>query len=155
VKKVKKVRVKKEKENVKVNAKAKDASNLERRLLLGVGALLVSAVLAGSGLSSATDREPPVEGVAAAAAPENEDSKFGLTLAQRKAVFLELADAERRAESEAEAEVHDPPESMEEVDRAQRLAQKYKAAVAAKYGITNEQAVAVSVEGMESEWDVE
>jgi hypothetical protein len=129
---------------------------VERSLAVGLGSLLVAGVLVGPGASSGTDREPVAEGVSAAAAEASEeDRKFGLTVAQRKAIFLELADAERRAEQEAESEVHDPPESMAEVDRAQRLAQKYKDAVAAKHGLTQEQAVAVSVEGMESEWDVE
>ncbi len=131
---------------------------VQRSLAVGLGSLLVAGVLVGPGASSGTDREPVAEGVSAAAAAaeaSEEDRKFGLTVAQRKAIFLELADAERRAEQEAESEVHDPPESMAELDRAQRLAQKYKDAVAAKHGLTQEQAVAVSVEGMESEWDVE
>jgi hypothetical protein len=133
----------------------RDRSNfVERSLAVGLGSLLVAGVLVSSGVSSGTDQEPVAEGVAAAAASE-EDRKFGLTVAQRKVIFLELADAERRAEQEAESEVHDPPESMAEVDRAQRLAQKYKDAVAAKHGLTQEQAVAVSVEGVESEWRVE
>ncbi len=146
----------KAKVQAKAQAKVKGGSIFERCLAVGIGALLVSGVLAGSGLSNASDPEPPAEEVSAAAAPETEgDRKFGLTLAERKAVFLELAAAERRAEAEAESEVHDPPESMAEVDRAQRLAQKYRDSVAAKHGLTREQAVALSVEGMESEWDVE
>jgi hypothetical protein len=118
-------------------------------------ALVAAAVLAGSSAVSAEDHEPAESG-SAEVGPANDDApKFGLTLEQRKAVFAELADAERRAETDAESDVHEPPESMEQVDRTQRLAQEYKAAVAARHGLTQEQAVEISAEGMAEGWEVE
>ena len=131
-----------------------------RRLARELCALLASGALVGSGIATAADPAPPAEEVsdgsaADSALHEDENPKFGLTLAQRKAVFLELAAAERRAEREAESANIDPPESMEQVDLTQRLALEYKDAVAEKHGLTREQAVALSVEGVESSWDVE
>ena len=129
----------------------KSSKRIRDCLAHGLLALAAMCLLASSGVALAADPAPPAGGAAA----EARDLKLGLTLAERKAVFLELAEAERRAEREAASANSDAPESMAEVDLAQRLSLEYKDAVAKKHGLTREQAIELSVEGFEGGWPVE
>ncbi len=131
----------------------KKSNRIRDRLARGLLALAAMGLLASSGIALAGDPEPPASEAAGEAGAD--DLKLGLTLAERKAVFLELAAAERRAEREAASADSDTPESMAEVDLAQRLSLEYKDAVAQKHGLTRKQAVELSVEGVEGGWPVE
>jgi hypothetical protein len=109
---------------------------------------LLAAILLWLPVSSQADHhEVPV-----ADASSKADVKFGLGLEQRKAVFLELAAAENRAEQEAAAAFKEDPESAGQNDLAQELATKYKTEVAAKHGLTVKQAVEISAEGFAQSW---
>jgi hypothetical protein len=109
---------------------------------------LLAAILLWLPVSSQADHhEVPVGDVSSKA-----DVKFGLDLEQRKAVFLELAAAENRAEQEAAAAFEKDPESAGQVNLAQELGTKYKAGVAAKHGLTMKQAVEISAEGFARSW---
>jgi hypothetical protein len=70
------------------------------------------------------------------------EQKFGLSEAQRKKVFGEIAQAEDRAYEEV-------PGGGEP---RERLENKYKDALAAKYGLTGEQLSDISVEGLVKDW---
>lgn len=129
----------------------KNCRGIRDRLGQGLLALAVAFPLTSSAVALAADSKTPASGAAA----EASDVKLGLTLAKRKAVFLELAAAERRAEREAASAHSDDPESMAEVDLTQRLSLEYKDAVAKKHGLTREQAVELSVEGARGGWPVE
>ncbi len=78
--------------------------------------------------------------------------RFGLTESQRKAVFAELAGAERRAEKDAAARAEGGPGSQSRTELAQRLSREYRAAVARKHGLTDEQLVLIGAEGFEKSW---
>jgi len=78
-----------------------------------------------------------------------------LSTAQRKACYMELVQAEDRAVAEAEAKYPlnaDPPNIDAHMTLRFSLIEKYEKAVADKYGITMEQAAAITVEGTEQGW---
>jgi len=87
--------------------------------------------------------------LAALSAPAQD--KFGLSEAQRKELFREIAGAEDRAMSEATARYRNS-DIMKQIDFERSLEDKYKADVMRKYGVTKEQAFKVTVEGVKKGW---
>lgn len=85
---------------------------------------------------------------ALSSAPEQ---RFGLSEAERKEVFREVAAAEDRATREAMALVPDS-DIMKQIELERKLTQKYKAEVARKYGLTEDHLLKISVEGVKKGW---
>lgn len=79
------------------------------------------------------------------------EKRFGLSEAQRKQVFREVADAEDRATREAMARVPDS-QIMKQIELERELTEKYKAEVARKYGLTKDHLLKISVEGVRNGW---
>jgi hypothetical protein len=73
---------------------------------------------------------------------ESKKEKFGLTAAERKEIFYELVRSEDRAYEDSE----DNPSEFG------KLRERYELEVIKKYGITKEQANAISVEGVQNNW---
>jgi hypothetical protein len=104
------------------------------------------------------DVAPPPPRRPAAKAPAAEDTKFGLTEAQRRDVYLDILRAEDRAEIEADRR-YPPPDPDAPSDRWQRRAEtreqfrkqadeEDRKAIANRYGLTPEQLAAISAEGL-------
>ena len=85
---------------------------------------------------------------ALSAAPKE---RHGLSEAERKQVFREIAAAEDRATREAMARVSDS-EIMKQIDLERELTQKYKTEVARKRGLTYDDLFEISVEGVKMGW---
>ncbi|MBX3493405.1 MAG: hypothetical protein KF899_10605 [Parvibaculum sp.] len=81
-------------------------------------------------------------------APED---RFGLSEDQRKRVFRETVASENRATKEAMARVPNS-ELMKQIQLEGELMEKYKGEVARKYGLSEEQMLQISVEGIKSGW---
>jgi len=118
------------------------ASPLLRSALGSVLLLLCAAGAAAEGA------EPPVP---AADAVENGE-KFGLSEAQRKKVFIALADAEDRAERVAAKQFEADPDSEGQVALTDELLKRYRAEIAKAHGLDDEQLVEIQAEGFSKEW---
>ena len=101
-------------------------------------------------------RRPAVE------PPAREDTKFGLTEAQRRDVYLDILNAEDHAELEADRR-YPPPDPSASSDRWQRRAEtreqfreqaeeEDRKAIAKRYGLTTEQLAAIATEGVQKSW---
>ncbi len=83
--------------------------------------------------------------------PELEEGeRFGLSLVERKQLFIELAAAEGRAMDEAMAK--HPDDFDRQIDVQRELTAKYKKHVREQYDITQEQQDAIELEGGEQFW---
>lgn len=80
------------------------------------------------------------------------ESKFGLSEAQRQAVFRDLAAAEERAVQDAARQFETDPESEGQVALADRLRARYDREVGAKYQLDTQELVAIKAEGYEKSW---
>jgi hypothetical protein len=105
-----------------------------------------SALLPLAAAAEEPDSEP------AAQSPASGEMRFGLSLAQRQAIFRDLMAADSRAEQEAAKRNETDPESEQDVDLTQRLSTQYRDAVARHYGLSMEQLVAIGAEGYEKDW---
>ena len=81
------------------------------------------------------------------AAPEEQ---FGLTEDERRSVFIELIEVERRAWEEAEAQV--PDDISASGDIRNELTERYEAELATQRGLTGEQLDAIGLEGVTEQW---
>lgn len=115
----------------------------QRRAVRVLGFLLSIALVSAS-LATAPD-------VAAGA----DDTRYGLTLEQRKQVFRELGNALVRARHESAAKYKDNPEGMGRLRYQDQLADTYKAEIAKQRGITLRQLVLISAEGFQDGWPIE
>ena len=79
------------------------------------------------------------------------EERFGLSELKRKQVFREIAASEDRATRDAMARFPDS-QFMKQIDLERKLGEKYKAAVAQKYGLTNDQLLKITVEGVKKGW---
>lgn len=79
------------------------------------------------------------------------EERFGLSEQRRKQVFREIAAAEDRATRDARARVPDS-QIMKQIDLERELGKKYKAKVVQQYGLTNDQFLKVTVEGVKKGW---
>lgn len=79
------------------------------------------------------------------------EERFGLSEQRRKQVFREIAASEDRATRDARARFPDS-QIMKQIDFERKLGEKYKAAVAQKYGLTNDQLLKITIEGMKKGW---
>ena len=81
--------------------------------------------------------------------------RFGLTEDQRRAVYVELILAERKATKGAEAKY---PLGQEGVDLKEHMAlmyklnEQYRATIAKKYSLTEDQLFKIGGEGFEAQW---
>jgi hypothetical protein len=133
-----------------------------------LGALLVAASGAAAlaaylrGWVPAFDVAPPPPRRPAVEAPAAEDTKFGLTEAQRRDVYLDILGAEDHAELEADRR-YPPPDPDAPSERWQRRAEtreqfrkqadeEDRKAIAKRYGLTPEQLAAISAEGIQQSW---
>lgn len=89
---------------------------------------------------------------AAASDAVQADEKFGLSEAQRKNVFIALADAEDRAERVAAKQFEADPESEGQVELTDQLLKRYRAEIARAHGLSDEQLVEIQAEGFRKEW---
>lgn len=89
------------------------------------------------------------ERLAALSAPSEE--RFGLSEEMRRQVFREITAAEDRATREAMSRVPDS-QIMKQIDLERELSSKYKLEVARKYGLSEEQLLKVTVEGVTNGW---
>jgi hypothetical protein len=105
---------------------------------------------------------PPKRERLAAAPPVPEDTKFGLTEAQRRDVYSDILRAEDHAQIEADRR-YPPPDPSAPGDRWQRYAEtreqfrkqadeEDKKAIATRYGLTPDQLVAIGTEGVQQNW---
>ncbi len=104
-------------------------------------------------ISKGDKGEPRVvvdEGRLAALSQKPED-RFGLSEQRRKRVFREIAAAEDRATREAMARVPDS-QVMKQIDLESKLQEKYRAEIARKYNLTEDQLLKISVEGVTKGW---
>ena len=86
-----------------------------------------------------------------AALSQAPEERFGLSEQRRKQVFRESAAAEDRATRDAMARVPDS-QIMKQIRLERELREMYKAKVAQKYGLTNDQLFNISVEGVKKGW---
>ena len=96
-----------------------------------------------------------------------EETNFGMTEAERRIFFKEIVAAEDRAHEEAEqrfpTNMNNPKwnkatakdDLMKNVDLSRQLADKYRAAVRAKYNLTLEQQREISSEAHREEWPLD
>ena len=103
---------------------------------------------------AAASASEAVQGASPEAGANTADEKFGLSEEQRKRVFMESLDAEKRAEREANKRYPDHPGSAEHDQLADRLVEKYEGEVARKYGLTPKQLVDLKAEGFGKGWPV-
>jgi hypothetical protein len=108
------------------------------------------------------DMAPPPEPRPAVKPTVREDTKFGLTEAQRRDVYLDILGAEDHAELEADRR-YPPPDPSAPSDRWQRRAEtreqfrkqadeEDRKAIAKRYGLTTEQLAAIGAEGVQQSW---
>jgi hypothetical protein len=108
------------------------------------------------------DVAPPPPRRPAVKAPAPEDTKFGLTEAQRRDVYLDILRAEDHAELEADRR-YPPPDPDAPGERWQRRAEtreqfrkqadeEDRKAIAQRYGLALEQLAAISAEGLQQGW---
>lgn len=116
-----------------------------RLLRPALGAVLLLLFAAGA---AAEDADPPAPAADAVADGE----KFGLSEAQRKDVFIALADAEDRAEREAAQQFEGNPESEGQVALTDQLLNRYRAEIARAHGLSEAQLVEIQAEGFRREW---
>lgn len=86
-----------------------------------------------------------------AALSQAPEKRFGLSEQRRKQVFREIAAAEDRATRGARARVPDS-QIMKQIDLERELGKKYKAKVAQQYGLTNDQLLKITLEGVTKGW---
>ena len=79
------------------------------------------------------------------------EERFGLSEERRKQVFREIAAAEDRAMREAMARVPDS-QINEQINLEREHEDKYKAMIAQQYGLTDEQLLKITVEGVKKGW---
>ena len=79
------------------------------------------------------------------------EERFGLSEQRRKQVFHEIAAAEDRATRDARARVPDS-QFMKQIDLERELGENYKAKVAQQYGLTNDQLLKITFEGVKKGW---
>lgn len=79
------------------------------------------------------------------------EEKLGLTEEQRRSAFREIAAAESRATDEAIARVPNS-QIMKQVEVERELAQRYKQEIAHEYGLSEDQLLEISVEGVTKGW---
>ncbi len=116
------------------------------------------------GLQSPPERVPaPTEGPETAVEPEPAPEPKpapteagGLSLAERKAIFWDLAEAEDRAMAEADA-VYDPMNPdydniMANIDLNDELYDRYYKEILRRYGISDAVARQIMVEGSQARW---
>lgn len=91
------------------------------------------------------------------------EDKFGLTEEERRQFFKEIVAAEDRANSEAEklypTDITNPnykqENLMKNIDKADKLMEKYRAEVRARYNLTQEQSSEITTEAFEEGWPLE
>ncbi len=86
-----------------------------------------------------------------AALSQTPEERFGLSEQRRKQVFGEIAAAEDRATRNARARVPDS-QIMKQIDLERELGEKYKGKVAQQYGLTSDQLLKITVEGVKKGW---
>ena len=79
------------------------------------------------------------------------EDRFGLSESDRKQLFAEIGRAQERATDEAMSRIPDI-KIMEQLELEQELAERYKAELAAKYGLTDEEVFQVMTEGVRKGW---
>ncbi len=80
-----------------------------------------------------------------------EEDRFGLSEAERQRVFRAVVEAERRAMSEAMAQVPDP-EFLKQAELQGELTEKYRSEVADEFDLAEDQLLEISVEGLNKGW---
>ncbi len=126
----------------------------------GLGAAVVVSYLAGwlPALATAPAPAPP----ARPTAPVHDDTRFGLTEAQRRDVYQDLLGAEDHAQLDADRR-YPPPDASASSDRWQRYSEtreqfrkqadeEDKKAIAKRYGLTADQLTAITEEGVQQSW---
>lgn len=78
------------------------------------------------------------------------EEKFGLSEAQRKEIYKEIIEAERRATDEAI--VREPTDINKQVKLQQELTEKYKDELANKYSLNEDQLISIGNEGITNQW---
>ena len=78
--------------------------------------------------------------------------RFGLSEAERKAVFKELAQALKRAARETRERYGEKYQSIEAAMYQDRLAEQYKDEIGAKHGLTHKQVMELVAEGYVKSW---
>ena len=79
------------------------------------------------------------------------EKRFGLSESERQQTYREIATAEDRATHEAMARVPNS-QIMKQIKLERKLTEKYKAKVAQKHGLTEDQLTKISVEGVKKGW---
>lgn len=79
------------------------------------------------------------------------EERFGLSEQKRKEVFRSIAVAEDRATREAIARVPDS-QIIKQVDVERALGEKYKMEIAGRYGLTEDQLLEITLEGVTNGW---
>jgi hypothetical protein len=126
----------------------------------GLGTAVLVSYLAGwlPALASAPAPEPPLRPTL----PVHDDTRFGLTEAHRRDVYQDLLGAEDHAQLDADRR-YPPPEANASSDRWQRYSEtreqfrkqadeEDKRAIAKRYGLTADQLIAISAEGVQQNW---
>lgn len=86
-----------------------------------------------------------------AALSQAHEVRFGLSEQRRKQVFREIVSAEDRATRDAMARVPDS-QIMKQIALERELGKNYKSKVAQQYGLTNDQLLKITVEGVKKGW---
>lgn len=97
-----------------------------------------------------TDDEPSIRLRPRGDASNGQEERFGLSEQQRKDAFQRTVRAEDRGQREAEREF--PSDLRRQYERADQLADEYKAALAQEIEITREQLYEIGVEASQKNW---
>jgi hypothetical protein len=138
----------------------------------GRGRALATVVAAGFGAAAllsyfqgwlpAPSTAPPPEPPARPTPAAREDTRFGLTEAQRRDVYQDILGAEDHAQVEADRR-YPPPDPGASGDRWHRYSEtreqfrkqaddEDKKAIAKRYGLTADQLTAIAEEGVQGNW---
>lgn len=105
----------------------------------------------GKGFSDKQEPRVMISQERLAALTQAPETRFGLSEATRKQAYREVAAAEDRGTREAMARVHDS-KIMEQIKLERQLQEKYRAEIARKYKLTQDQLSKIVVEGATKGW---
>ena len=127
-----------------------------------VGSAAVAFVAYLQGWMPTFGSAPPPEPPRVATPAVRQDTKYGLTEAERRSVYQDILGAEDHAELEADRR-YPPPDPTAPTERWQRRSEtreqflrqadeEDKKAIAKRYGLTSEQLAAIAEEGVQQSW---
>jgi hypothetical protein len=100
---------------------------------------------------SSADAQLSIHDERLAALKSPAEERLGLSEVERKKVFVEIANAEKRAEDDARARVPDS-EVMKQIELQRELEKTYKDELARRYTLTQDDLTKIGLEGVKKGW---